>query len=49
MIDEIEAVEGKLTPWEREFIDSVSGYIGSGRKPSEKQIAIIQRIHDEKT
>jgi hypothetical protein len=48
MIAEIEAVESKLTPWEREFISSVGDHIGNGRKASEKQLSIIQRIYDEK-
>jgi hypothetical protein len=49
MIEDIETNESTLTPWEREFIDSVSEYIGKGRQPSEKQLAIILRIWEEKT
>lgn len=38
----------KLTPWEAEFIESVSDQLDRNRELSEKQRSIISRIHQER-
>lgn len=38
-----------LSPWEEDFIESVSDQVKAGRPLSEKQIAIVERIYAERT
>jgi hypothetical protein len=38
-----------LTPWEQQFIESLSDQITRGHRLSEKQVEILERLYAEKT
>ena len=48
-IEVIQTEGANLTKWESDFIDSLDEWIKSGRKLSEKQIEILERIYANKT
>jgi hypothetical protein len=38
-----------LTTWELDFVESISQQLAAGRRMSEKQAEILERIYAEKT
>jgi len=49
LIEDCEHRSEKLTPWEAGFIDSLSKQISQDRRPSPKQIDILDRIWEKAT
>jgi hypothetical protein len=48
-IDKIADEGVNLTKWEQEFVESVDEQRTSGRRLSERQAEILERIYSEKT
>lgn len=48
MVEEIEQLGKGLTPWELGFLESVSDQLTRGRPLTERQVEILDKIHDEK-
>lgn len=48
-LDAIESDGVNLSPWEEDFIASIREQLGRGRKLSEKQLEIVERIYTERT
>lgn len=48
LIEELEAVAGSLTPWEVQFLESVSDQVANGRQLSERQRSTLTKIHAER-
>jgi hypothetical protein len=48
MIDELESPRKELSPWERQFVESVSDQFTRRGFLSEKQEETLQKIHEEK-
>lgn len=48
-ITDCEQRESRLTPWERDFIDSLSGQLDAGRSLSPKQAEILNTIWERVT
>jgi len=49
MVDDCEKRESKLTDWERTFVDSISDQLTKGRRLSEKQAELLDRIWERVT
>jgi HD superfamily phosphohydrolase YqeK len=49
MIEDCEARESRLTDWERNFLDSVSGRLAAGKPLSVKQIEVLTTIWEHAT
>jgi hypothetical protein len=49
LIEDCEERENRLTDWERTFIDSLRKQIEQGRRPTEKQSAILDRCWENAT
>ncbi len=49
MIEDCEKRDSRLTDWEKQFVDSLSGQLANGRRPSPKQIEVLERIWDKAT
>jgi hypothetical protein len=49
LLEDIEKREGKLTDWERQFVDSVSVQLGRGHFLSDRQVAIVNQIWERVT
>lgn len=49
MIEECEVNEDRLTDWERNFLDSLTHWLGSGKQLSIKQKAILTRTRNKVT
>lgn len=48
-LSELENPSKELTPWETQFIESVSDQFSRYHSLSEKQIEILEKIYAEKT
>lgn len=50
MLEEIDAAQraGKLTDWERNFIESVDDQFGRYGRLSDKQLDILKRIYEDR-
>lgn len=49
MIDDCMQRESKCSEWEQNFLDSLSNQISRGRFPTEKQIAVLDRVWERVT
>ena len=49
LIDDCEKREERLNDWERQFIDSLRSQIEAGRRPSVKQIEVLDRVWENAT
>ena len=49
MIEDCEARESKMTEWEQEFMDSLRKQIEKGRRPSVKQVEVLDRVWEKVT
>lgn len=49
MIDDCEDRSDRITEWEGQFLDSLRRQIGNGRRPTEKQIEILDRVWEKAT
>lgn len=49
LLDDCEKREGRLTDWERGFVDSLRTQIEQGRRPSTKQIDTLDNIWERAT
>ena len=49
MLNDCEQREGRLTDWERGFVDSLGRQIEQGRRPSAKQIETLDNIWERAT
>ncbi len=48
-VTDCEKRESRLTDWERIFIDSIRSQIEQGRRPTQKQVEILDRIWEHAT
>ena len=48
-IEDCEKREMRLTDWERDFIDSLGRQLAAGRRPTPKQIEILDRVWEKAT
>lgn len=48
MLDDLDSISDRLTPWEVEFVDSIGRQVEDGRKLSDKQAETLKRIHERK-
>lgn len=48
-LDALETPSQDLTSWETDFLDSIREQVASGRRLSERQAEIVERIYAEKT
>ncbi len=49
MIEDCEKRDTRLTDWEQQFIDSLGSQLAQGRRPSPKQIEVLDRIWEKAT
>lgn len=49
MIEDCEKREGRLTDWERVFVDSLRSQIERGARPTAKQIETLDEIWEKAT
>ena len=49
LLDDCEKREGRLTDWERGFVDSLRRQIEAGRRPSPKQIETLDSTWERAT
>ena len=49
LIEDCEARESKMTEWEQEFMDSLRKQIEKGRRPSVKQVEVLDRVWEKVT
>ena len=49
LLDDCEERADRLTDWERGFIDSLSGQIAQGRRPTPKQAETLDTIWERAT
>ena len=49
MLDDCEKREGRLTDWERGFVDSLREQITQGRKPTAKQAETLDNVWERAT
>lgn len=48
-VADCEKREARLTDWERSFVDSIRNQIEQGRRPSAKQIEMLDRVWEHAT
>lgn len=48
-IEDCEKRESRLTEWEANFLESLRAQIEAGRRPSQKQIDVLDRIWEKAT
>lgn len=48
-IADCEKRESRLTDWERTFVDSIRSQIEQGRRPTQKQIEMLDRVWEHAT
>lgn len=41
--------ESRLTEWERGFVDSIRAQIEQGRRPTQKQVEVLDRVWEHAT
>ena len=49
MLNDCENRQERLTEWECTFVDSMRSQISRGRRPTAKQIEILDRVWDKAT
>ena len=49
LLEDCEKREERLTDWERNFVDSLTKQIESGRRPSLKQIETLDSVWEKAT
>ena len=49
MLEDCEKRESRLTDWERSFVDSLASQLDAGRRPSVKQIEVLDNIWERAT
>lgn len=49
LLDDCEKREERLTDWERGFVDSLRSQIENGRRPSAKQIVVLDDVWERAT
>lgn len=49
MIEDCEKRDTRLTDWETDFIDSLGRQLAEGRRPTPKQIEVLDRIWEKAT
>lgn len=49
LIEDCEKRDTRLTDWERNFVDSLGRQLADGRRPTPKQIEILERVWDKAT
>lgn len=48
-LETIERMGVNLTPWEEDFIESLRAHLNAGKKLSERQVDILERIYAKRT
>jgi len=48
MLDDLKEPRKALTPWEMDFLTSISDQFTNYGRLSEKQLAVLERVHAEK-
>lgn len=49
LVEDCEKREERLTDWERTFIDSIRSQLENGRRPTQKQIDVLDNIWEKAT
>lgn len=49
LLDDCEKREGRMTDWERNFVDSLGAQIAAGRAPTPKQVEALDTIWERVT
>jgi hypothetical protein len=49
LIDDLDAYDDRLTPWEIDFVESIRLQLRAGRKLSEAQIETLEKVHRTRT
>lgn len=49
LVEDCEKREERLTDWERTFVDSIRSQLEKGRRPTQKQIDVLDNIWEKAT
>ena len=49
LLDDCEKLEGRLTDWERGYIDYLRSYIDAGRRPTAKLVERLNKVWESAT